>query len=146
VQRGIIVRGYVKSIGNRPFVELSVDEDILNLDIENKIYAMTISTPYGCVIGIGFITKSVFHKYMILSLLNPLDEKDLEVLKMILDLKRLIIKINTRSSESEYLYELSDEDSYRLEYVMNKTRECDLSMNKSIDLDKAFDWIIENFG
>ncbi|MGC9010511.1 MAG: hypothetical protein ACP5I7_07890, partial [Sulfolobales archaeon] len=91
-------------------------------------------------------TKSIFHRYMILSLLNPLDEKDLGVVKEILDLKRLTIKINTKSGGSEYSYELSDEDSYRLEYVVNKTKECDLSMNKSIDLDKAFDWIIENFG
>ncbi len=146
MERGLIARGYVRSIKNKPVIELSIDEDVPNLDIENKIYAMAISTPYGCVIGIGFITKSIFHKYMILSLLNPLDEKDLGVVKEILDLKRLTIKINTKSSESEYLYELSDEDSYRLEYVMNKTKECDLSMNKSIDLDKAFDWIIENFG
>jgi hypothetical protein len=146
MERGLITRGYVRSIKNKPVIELSIDEDVPNLDIENKIYAMAISTPYGCVIGIGFITKSIFHKYMILSLLNPLDEKDLGVIKEILDLKRLTIKINTKSGGSEYSYELSDEDSYRLEYVMNKTKECDLSMNKSIDLDKAFDWIIENFG
>ncbi|MGC9149292.1 MAG: hypothetical protein ACP5GI_07645 [Sulfolobales archaeon] len=146
MDRGIIVRGYVEDIDNNPVAKLSIDEELNTLNIEKKIYAIAISTPYGCVIGIGLLARSASYKYMILSLLNPLNEKDLATVRKILDLKKLTIKINTSSSESEYFYELSDEDAYKLEYVMNKTRECDLSMNKNINLDKAFDWIIENFG
>ncbi len=141
----VITRGYLIVRDDTPVVEVSLDNMPSEINVENKIYAMAISTPYGCVVGIGFIVKSLDINYLTLSLSNPLDHRDVEAIKKILETKKVAIKVRALDSEFEYIHDLSEDDSYRVEYVMNKTKECDLSMNRSIDLDKAFNWIVESF-
>lgn len=140
----VFIRGLARE-RERVFIEASLGGVSGEIILSDKIYALAISTPYGCVValGISLIEKSLGVRYLVLVLFNPLDNRDVDVLKKIIDSRELIISID---NQKEIPHKLSDEEVFKLEYVLNKTRECNLSMNTNIDLDKAFDWISSSFG
>ena len=60
----IFVRGYIENVEGSLEIKISKEDlyDVEGLRVGNKLYVMTISTPYGCImsIAIDLYSKNIY--------------------------------------------------------------------------------------
>ncbi|MEZ0289927.1 MAG: hypothetical protein ABWJ42_02410 [Sulfolobales archaeon] len=136
------VRGFIRERGEKIAVEISEEDlDREEARLGDKLYSMTISTPYGCVVALSIEMNLSNFKYLVLTLLDPLNSDDMRILESISRKKEIIVEHRDKLVET---YKLSESDVDRLNYVIGKARECDIMRSIKTDLDKAFEWILSS--
>ncbi|MCC6062185.1 MAG: hypothetical protein LM581_04390 [Desulfurococcales archaeon] len=136
----IFVRGYIENVKGSFKIKISKEDlyDVEGLRVGDKLYVMTISTPYGCIMSIAIDLYSKKYLYGVITMFNPLDPKDQDLVNKIINERRLGIYVE---KTFEQIYELNNEDVEKIMYNLEKARECDYMRGVKVDLDKAFEWI-----
>lgn len=138
---GVVVRGHLVGDGGRPAIRVSEREvpGTGSLATGERLYAMAISTPYGCVVALGVEILVEGQRYAVMTLLDPLDPSGTGLLRRAVEERAIDLCVGERVVDT---YRLSDEDVDKVLYTLEKTRECDIMRGATVDLDKAFEWIL----
>jgi hypothetical protein len=141
---GIIVRGYMRGLGDTIAIEVR-ESDIwgsIRIPRDTKATGLAISTPHGCVIVIGVDVMINSERVLVASFLDPLDSSTPGYIERISSTRRIAIACDGRTIG---VLNLSEEDMGRVEYVASKTKECSQMQNRPVDLELAAQWFLENF-